>query len=101
MPYKYAVLGAGRQGLASAYDLAKFGEAGEILLGDIDLDISVKGAQKINTLLGKGLVRAIKADVSKPDELKDQLEGVDAFIAGVHYPFNLGLTKMAIDIGAT
>ena len=36
MGYRYAVLGAGRQGLASAYDLARCCEAEEIILFDID-----------------------------------------------------------------
>jgi len=100
MSYKYAVLGAGRQGLASAYDFAKFGDADEVILGDIDLENAKAGAEKINMLLGKDVARAIFADVSKLDELKPQLEGVNALIAGVHYPFNLAITEMAIDLGA-
>ena len=31
---KYAILGAGRQGLASAFDIATFGNADEIILMD-------------------------------------------------------------------
>ena len=31
MGYKYAVVGAGRQGIAAAYDLAKFGDAEKIV----------------------------------------------------------------------
>lgn len=36
MGYCYAVLGAGRQGTAAAYDMGKFGEAGRVLIGDAD-----------------------------------------------------------------
>jgi hypothetical protein len=35
MAYSYLVLGAGRQGLAAAYDLASFGEASQVTLADI------------------------------------------------------------------
>ncbi len=98
MSCKYAVLGAGRQGLASAYDMAKFGDADEVILGDINLKAAKLGADRINKLLKTKVARAIKADVSKPEALMEELEGTDAFIAGVHYPFNLALTKMAVEL---
>ncbi|MGA1822864.1 MAG: saccharopine dehydrogenase C-terminal domain-containing protein [Thermoplasmatota archaeon] len=100
MSFKYAVLGAGRQGTASAYDLAKFGDAEEIIIVDIDPDSAGAGTERINALAGREVARPVQGDVSMPDELKAKLEGVDAIIAGVHYPFNPGLTQMAIDIGA-
>jgi saccharopine dehydrogenase-like NADP-dependent oxidoreductase len=37
MSYSYIVLGSGRQTTASAYDLGKFGEAGQITLADANL----------------------------------------------------------------
>jgi lysine 6-dehydrogenase len=101
MSFKYAVLGAGRQGVASAYDMAKFGDGDEVILGDINLDVAETGAEKINGLLGREVARAIHADVSSIEELKPKLEGINALIAGVHYPFNLALTEMAIDLGAS
>ena len=38
MGYRYAIIGAGRQGLSAAYDLARFGSAEEILLCDLKLE---------------------------------------------------------------
>ena len=37
-PWTYAVLGAGRQGTAAAYDLARHGDARRVLLADRDAD---------------------------------------------------------------
>jgi lysine 6-dehydrogenase len=34
MSFCYLVLGAGRQGIAAAYDLAKFGDAARVTLAD-------------------------------------------------------------------
>ena len=36
MTYRYAVVGAGRQGTAAAYDFGRFGEAEVIWLADTD-----------------------------------------------------------------
>ncbi len=98
MNYRYAVLGAGRQGVASAYDLIRFGETDEVLLIDIDRSASDRGASHINKLLGKNTVRAVNADISKVNELKRILKGVDTIIAAVHYNMNLQLTEMAIEM---
>ena len=48
---KYAVLGSGRQGIASAYDLVRFGNASEVQLLDINIDAALSGANRVNTLL--------------------------------------------------
>ena len=37
MSYTYAVLGAGRQGAAAAYDMARWGAAKRVILADLDL----------------------------------------------------------------
>ena len=46
--YAYAVLGAGRQGTASAYDIARFGNARKILLGDINRKAAESAAKRVN-----------------------------------------------------
>ncbi len=38
MGFRYAVIGAGRQGTAAAFDLARFGEAEYLLLADQSLE---------------------------------------------------------------
>ena len=36
---KYAVIGSGRQGIACGYDLAKNGNASNVLILDLDIDL--------------------------------------------------------------
>lgn len=100
MGHRYAIVGTGRQGIASAYDFGKFGDADEIILIDIDLGAAEEAAAKINKLLGKPVARAVEADASDTAALEKILKGVDAFISGVHFPSNPGLTRLAIKLGA-
>ena len=55
----YAILGAGRQGTAAAYDLAKFGQAKKILLADIDQNNAEQAAKRINRLIGRPVAEAV------------------------------------------
>ena len=98
MNYKYAVLGAGRQGIAAAYDLAKFGQAEEILLVDINPDLARIGAERVNKLIGKQIVTDVEVDISDTEEVSSVLEGVASFISAAHYSFNPLLTEIAIRI---
>ena len=52
MSYNYAVLGAGRQGTAAAYDMARWGDARRIILADYDIEIARNAAQRVNTQIG-------------------------------------------------
>lgn len=100
MGYRYAIVGTGRQGIASAYDFGKFGDADEIILIDIDIAAAEAAAAKINKLIGGEVARAVRADASDTAALEKILKGVDAFISGVHFPNNPGLTRLAIRLGA-
>jgi lysine 6-dehydrogenase len=97
MRVRYLVLGSGRQGVAAAYDLAKFGDAEEVVLADIDLRAASVGAERANDLVGRTVARAVRADASDSDHLAPLLEGIASVVSGVHYPFNPGLTDAAID----
>ena len=96
MAHKYAVLGAGMQGTACAYDMAKFGDASEVILADIDIEKAEKGAQRVNNLIGSNLVKAVKLNVKNEDEVLKVLTGVDAFLSSTSYHFNLAVAKAAI-----
>ena len=100
MGYRYAIVGTGRQGIASAYDFGKFGDADEIILIDIDLAAAEEAAAKINKLLGRQVARAVEGNASETAALEKILKGVDSFISGVHFPNNPGLTRLAIKLGA-
>jgi lysine 6-dehydrogenase len=48
----YLIFGAGRQGTAAAYDLARFGDAAAITLADADLATATAAAERVNRLAG-------------------------------------------------
>ncbi|MFX1368406.1 MAG: saccharopine dehydrogenase family protein, partial [Promethearchaeota archaeon] len=92
----FAVLGAGRQGTAAAYDLAKFGNAKSIVIADMKLDAAKKSAARVNDLLSTDLARAHVLDVTHQDELVTFLTGVNTVISAVPYYFNLEIARAAI-----
>jgi len=92
----FAVLGAGCQGTAAAYDLAKFGNADLILIGDINLETGRKSAARVNQLLNIDIVEARQVDVTQQDDLLEFLTGINTVISAVPYYFNLNVTKAAI-----
>lgn len=96
MGYKYAVLGAGMQGTACAYDMAKFGDADSVILADIDIEKATKAADRVNTLLGKNIAVAKKINVKNQDEVVELLTGIDSFLSATSYHFHLDVTKAAI-----
>ncbi|KQC14299.1 MAG: hypothetical protein APR63_14635 [Desulfuromonas sp. SDB] len=99
MSYQYAILGAGRQGYAAAYDLGKHGQAEKIYLADIAPESLNKEATKLNDLLDSELVEPILLDIADKSELIKLLEKVDGIISSVHFTYNLELTKLALEIG--
>jgi lysine 6-dehydrogenase len=101
MKYTYAVLGAGRQGTASAYDLAHWGEAKQVILADKELEIAQQAAYRVNRLLGRQVAVAEQLDVTELNSVKNVLQGVDAFVSAVPYYFNLEITRIAIEVGAS
>lgn len=99
--YTYAVIGAGRQGTAAAYDLARFGEAKHIIMADIDEQIARSSAQRINHLTGQDIAMGLKLDARDRDELLIHLKGVDVTLSAVPYYFNLEITKACIEVGSS
>ncbi len=99
MTYKYVVLGAGRQGLAIAYDLAKFCQAKQVIVADFDNKVAAAGAKKVNALLKNKIVKAQKADAGNSASLKKLFQGMDCVVSAVPYHFNYDVAKAAIDSG--
>ncbi len=99
--YTYAVLGAGRQGTAAAYDLAKFSDAKQIILADIDQETAENAAKRINQLIGREVAVGIGLDVSDNVALRETLKGVEVTLSAVPYFFNLEITKACIEVGSS
>jgi lysine 6-dehydrogenase len=100
MSYTYVILGAGRQGVAAAYDLARCGDARQVILADINLGTAQKGAQRINRLLGHEVASATFVDITDGASVNRILTGVDGVVSAVPYYYNLELTRLAIQAGA-
>lgn len=101
MGYRYAVLGAGRQGTACAYDMIKFGEADSVLLADLSLEAAQIAASRVNALLDTDKASATQLDVRDQVAVAAVLEGIDAFLSAVPYYFNLDITRSAIQAKAS
>jgi len=100
MSFVYAVLGGGRQGTAAAYDMAKFGDAKQVLVGDINLEAARRSAARINKLLASPLAEPREVDVTDHGRLKAFLDPVDSFLSAVPYWNNPGITRVAIEAKA-
>jgi lysine 6-dehydrogenase len=100
MEYTYAVLGAGRQGTASAYDMAHWGEAKRVILIDRELAIAERAAKRVNHLIRANVAEAARVEVTDMSALERVLTGVDAFVSAVPYYYNLDITKVAVKVKA-
>jgi saccharopine dehydrogenase-like NADP-dependent oxidoreductase len=91
---KVLVIGAGAQGGPCASILA--GEEGveEIRLGDIDLGLAQKVAEKI----GSEKVKPFKLDASKKEEIIAAAQGVDVIINLTHLKFNDVIMEAALAV---
>ncbi|MFZ2348861.1 MAG: FAD-dependent oxidoreductase [Candidatus Bipolaricaulis anaerobius] len=96
MGYRYVVIGAGRQGVAAAYDLARHGEAEQITLLDRNAAIARAGAERLNGLLGRQVADAAVGDASQPQTLAPLLAETNGLLSAASYRFNLGLARVAI-----
>lgn len=97
--YGYAVLGAGRQGTAAAYDLAVRGGADRIVLADVDESAAAAAADRLNGLIGRPIIGAQGVDVTDGAAVAEALEPADACLAAVSYHLNEGITEAALAAG--
>jgi lysine 6-dehydrogenase len=102
MGYRYAVLGAGRQGTAAGFDMARFGEAEGVWMADVDPQLATEAAARINQLTESSVAHPVTVDASDHQAVTDFLrgQGIDAFLSAVPYFFNLDLTHAAIESGS-
>jgi lysine 6-dehydrogenase len=85
MSTTYAVLGAGTQGTAAAYDLALHGNAARLLLGDASLDQAIRAADRVNALVGRTVAEAVQIDARNVDALAEFLLPVDVAVCCLPY----------------
>ncbi len=100
MSYTYAVVGAGRQGVAAAFDLAVRGDASRILFIDLTEAAAKDAAARVNTLAGRQVAEGRQGDASDVEAMSARLAGTQGILSAAHYQVNLGLTRVAASIGA-
>jgi lysine 6-dehydrogenase len=99
-PYSYLIIGAGRQGTAAAYDLARFGDAARTVLADREPEVAARSAERVNRLTGSSLAEPLTLDVTDQQAVEKAVRGMDAVLSAVPYYFNLPITRAAVAAGA-
>ncbi|MFT7620439.1 MAG: lysine 6-dehydrogenase [Planctomycetota bacterium] len=100
MGYRYAVLGAGLQGTAAAYDMGRFGDADSILLLDRQEHQAKLQADRINRLLEREIAHGEAIDVRDGGDVEHKLQGIDATLSAVPYFFNPAIAMACIHAGS-
>ena len=93
---KILVLGAGRMGLAAAYDLAHSKGVDGVTIADID----EQRAREVAIRADADRVVARRIDVGDRRAIVELMHGHDAVISCVTYKWNLSLAEAAIEAGA-
>ncbi len=97
MSKTFAVLGAGMQGTAAAYDLAKYGSPTKILMGDVSLDQAKKSAWRVNDLVGSAVCEPHQVNALDPAALGEFLQPVDVLLSCVLYWMHPKIAAVAIE----
>jgi lysine 6-dehydrogenase len=97
MKKRYAILGAGMQGPAAAYDLARFGNPEIIYLADIDLEKATLKAEWVNQLIQHTLVYPRRVDARDEKQVRDYFEQADVIISAVPWQMNMRLAQLALE----
>ena len=90
-----AVLGAGKQGLAIAYDLARHGGATSVTLVEADGPTLREGARRLRRLLPRTPIRPVRAALSGKDAAR-LLRGHAVAVSALPYRFNPAMAKAAV-----
>lgn len=96
MSKTFAVLGAGMQGTAAAYDLAKYAHPHRVKMGDVSLDQAKKSAWRVNDLVGTAVCEPHAVNALDPASLAEFLQDVDVLLSCVPYWMHPQIAKVAI-----
>ena len=96
MKSNYVILGAGMQGTAAAYDLAKFAEIGSLILADHSLEQAQKSADRVNKLVGQEVCIPKQVNALDPAELSALLTDANVLLSCVPYWMHPKIADVAI-----
>lgn len=94
--FRYGVIGAGRQGVATAYDMLRHGGGASVLLADYDPAVAQQAAARINRLMGKDVASWTQVDAGDRNGLVAALDGLDVFLCGAPFSFIPTATEAAL-----
>jgi lysine 6-dehydrogenase len=94
----YLVLGAGKQGVAAAYDLCLHGGAGRLTLADQDLRQARAGVRRLKKLLRRAPIRldARRVDGAGASQLRAAAAGRDGVLSALPYFLNPAAAAAAV-----
>jgi len=92
----FAIIGSGRQGTASGYDILKHNPKSSLIMVDINIDFANKAVRTLLNLLPQTKIEPKELDISNAQETKDFLKNIDILISAIPYKYNLELTKLSI-----
>ena len=96
MKSRYVILGAGMQGTAAAYDLAKFGEPESVILADHSIESAQAAASRVNGLHGANVCVPEQVNALDPAELSALLRDADVLLSCVPYWMHPKIADVAI-----
>ncbi|HXH61829.1 MAG TPA: saccharopine dehydrogenase C-terminal domain-containing protein [Fimbriimonadaceae bacterium] len=97
MQNTFAILGAGMQGTAAAYDLAKFAQTERILMGDASMAQAKTASDRVNGLIGREACEPREIDALNKEQLESFLNEVDVVISCVPYWMHPKIAEVAIE----
>ncbi len=93
---QYGVIGAGRQGVATAYDMVAHGGGARVMLADHDAAIAQQAADRINRLVGREVATWQQVDARDVDAIAATVQGLDVFLCGTPFAYIPNATEAAI-----
>ena len=100
--YSYLILGAGKQGVAAAYDTLVFGRAARLTLADSSMPLVKAALARLTKLLKPALkenlviLQGRKIDCCKSGAISKLMKGHHAVLSALPYYLNPGIAQAAV-----
>ena len=99
--FRYGIIGAGRQGVATAYDMVTRGGGDSVLLADYDETVARQSAERINRLVGRPAATWQQLDASDLGAVVAAIHGLDVCLCGTPFEFIPVVTEAALQAGVS
>jgi lysine 6-dehydrogenase len=97
MDKSYLIVGAGMQGTAASFDLARFGDARTVTLVDVDPAKARSSANRVNELVSRQVCTGVEVDLDNPTGLP----GNDVVLSCVPYTLHTKVEQAAFEAGCS